>query len=555
MNTQAERLWGMRREEVIGRTLADVFGESTLDREFRKAMETNAVVELELFQPSSQQWFFYRMQPTPEAGLSVYFEDVTTRKSSEIVASRLAAIVDSSDDAIISKDLEGIIKTWNKSAERLFGYTEAETIGKSIMLLIPPSRRDEEKEILARLRRGERVEHLETLRCRKDGSLLEVSLTISPVKDVAGHVVGGSKIAHDITERRLHERDMLLLGAIVDSSDDVIISKTLDGIITSWNASAERLFGYTAEEAIGQSIMLLIPPDRRDEEVDIIDRLKRGERVEHFETVRQRKDGSLVDLSLTISPIKDSSGQVVGASKIARDITERKRLDEALRRANKDLEQFAFSASHDLQEPLRTIKVYAELLATRHAALVEGESALFLSFLRDGARRMEAMVRDLLAYTQVARLERPSEPVDTAATLEATLTAMSGSLAEAHAHVTAEPLPALRVHGVHLGLLFQNLIGNAIKYRTPEIDPAVHVSAVRQADSWVISISDNGIGIKPEFQEQIFDVFTRLHTAQEYAGTGIGLAICQRIVERYHGRIWVESRPGEGSTFRFSLPL
>ena len=263
--------------------------------------------------------------------------DITDRKRREKATILLAAIVDSSDDAIVSKDLNGTITSWNKSAERLFGYTAEEAIGQPILLLIPPERHDEEYAILERLRRGEHIRHFETVRRRKDGSLLEVSLTISPLRNAAGRVIGASKIARDITGAKAAERAALLLGAIVDSSDDAIISKDLNGIITSWNKSAERVFGYTAAEAVGQSITMLIPPDRLDEEPNILARLRRGERVDHFETIRRRKDGTLLDISLTISPVKDADGRIIGASKIARNITERKRAEGAIRALNYQL--------------------------------------------------------------------------------------------------------------------------------------------------------------------------------------------------------------------------
>jgi len=608
--------------------------------------------------------------------------DITDRNRRESAALLLSAIVDSSDDAIISKNLNGIITSWNKSAEHVFGYTAEEAIGKSITILIPPDRLDEEVDILNHLRRGERIDHFETIRRTKDGKMLNISLTISPVKDASGETIGASKIARDITSFKRVERAALLLSAIVDSSDDAIISKDLNGIITSWNKSAERVFGYTAEEAVGKSVTMLMPADRLDEEPRILSRLRRGERVDHFETIRRCKDGTLLDISLTISPVRDAYGKIIGASKIARDITGRKRAEAALiasearfrqladsmpqmvwtarpdgyfdyfnerwyqfsglsretfgdaswkpllhpedaerwsetwynsvragqpfgiehrfwdregkcwrwfmsralpvrdgygnivkwfgtstdidqqkrvedelRRANQDLEQFAYSASHDLQEPLRSIKIYGELLTTRYAHKLDGRALEFLEYLHTGATRMEFLVRDLLAYTQVGRLDPPPEDVDANQALTATIEDLSGAIAESGATVTRDSLPAMHVHATHLKQLFQNLIGNAIKYRRKEEPPAIHVTAERQNGFFRFSVRDNGIGIDPEYKEHIFGLFKRLHSGEEYSGTGIGLAICQRIVERYHGRIWVESELGKGSEFIFVLPV
>jgi PAS domain S-box-containing protein len=237
-----------------------------------------------------------------------------------IEARRLASIVESSDDAIISKDLNGIVHTWNRSAERIFGYTAAEMIGQSIRRIIPNDLQTEEDEVLARVRRGDKVDHFETVRQHKDGTLVPISLTVSPIIDASGTVVGASKIARDIGDRKR-------LAAIVESSDDAIISKTLNGIITSWNPASQRMFGYTAEEMIGQSIRRIIPADRQSEEDDVVSQIRRGQKVDHFETLRQRKDGTLVPISLTVSPIHDDRGFVIGASKIARDIGDRKQAE------------------------------------------------------------------------------------------------------------------------------------------------------------------------------------------------------------------------------------
>ncbi|HWC51309.1 MAG TPA: PAS domain S-box protein, partial [Nitrospira sp.] len=249
-------------------------------------------------------------------------------------AAYLAAVVDSSQDSIITITLSGIIRTWNTSAERTFGYTGEEAVNQSILLIIPPELHAEEASILARLRSGERIEHYETVRRRKDGRLIDVDLTMSPVRDARGTIIGASKIIRDVTDRKQADRTIAqvqtLLSSIVASSDDAIVSKNLDGIITSWNRGAERMFGYTAEEMVGSSILRIIPPDRHSEEAAILSKLRRGERIDHYETIRRKKDGRLFDISITVSPLTDEDGNVIGASKIARDISEQKRAQHAL---------------------------------------------------------------------------------------------------------------------------------------------------------------------------------------------------------------------------------
>jgi PAS domain S-box-containing protein len=238
----------------------------------------------------------------------------------------LAAIVESSDDVILSKDLNGIIRSCNPAAERVFGYKPAELIGQSVRVLIPPERHAEEDEILARLKRGERVNHFETVRLAKGGRPVDVSLTISPVHDASGAVVAISKIVRDISEHKRARATQAYLAAIVESSEDAILAKDLNGIIRSANSAAERVFGYTASELVGQSIRILVPPDRQTEEDEILARVRAGEHLEHFETCRLSKSGRELDISLSVSPIRDNSGAIIGVAKIARDISEQKRL-------------------------------------------------------------------------------------------------------------------------------------------------------------------------------------------------------------------------------------
>jgi light-regulated signal transduction histidine kinase (bacteriophytochrome) len=306
---------------------------------------------------------------------------------------------------------------------------------------------------------------------------------------------------------------------------------------------------------------MLAPQEHADEIPDILTRIARGERVDHYETKRKTKDGRILTISLTVSPIRDASGAVVGASKVARDVTERVRQEHALheantalRRANADLEHFAYSASHDLQEPLRMVATYSELLQKRFGGQLGPTGDEYIGHTIRGALRMEALLRDLRTYAQVSAADyEPREDLEAGAVLTNALANLESSIAETGAQITSAPLPRIRIYEFQLEQLFQNLIGNAIRYRGSD-PPRIHVAAERQGREWVFSVQDNGIGIDPKYKEQVFGIFKRLHTAAQYPGTGMGLAICQRIIERLGGRIWVESEPGRGSTFFFTVP-
>ena len=353
-----------------------------------------------------------------------------------------------------------------------------------------------------------------------------------------------------------------LLTAIVESSDDAIISKTLDGIVTSWNKGAERIFGYTADEVIGKPISILAGAERVDEMPTILERIQRGERVDHYETVRQRKDGRRVDISLSVSPIYDSEGRMVGASKIARDITEKKLAEaailkhsERLSRANADLQQFAYITSHDLQEPLRTIQACTEMFLSKSGQKLEANERELLELVVNAARRMTGMIRDLLTYARSVDEELPLTSVKIYEVIEWAENNLHVAIQSSNASIVYDryALPVVRGNTLALVQLFQNLLSNAIKYRSAE-HPRIEISAERQNAQWLFSVRDNGIGISQAYNKRIFRLFQRLHTAHEYPGTGIGLALCKKIVQTHGGDIWVESEAGKGSTFMFTLP-
>jgi PAS domain S-box-containing protein len=327
-------------------------------------------------------------------GAVLVMRDSEILRQEEIERARLAAIVESSDDAIIAKDLNGVITSWNAAAEKMFGYTTEDIVGRSIMTLIPPELQHEEPTILGQIRAGNRVAHFETQRMHKSGKRIEVSLTSSPIRDHQGRVIGASKIVRDITTRRQADEARLRLAAIVESSDDAIISKNLDSTITTWNVGAERMFGYKPEEIIGQSVMRLMPPDLYGQEPEIIRKLRDGQRIQHFETKRLRKNGELFDVSLTVSPVKDDNGDVIGASKIVRDISVQKATEaalleqEKLATATKLLNELAHNINNPLQSLTNLVYLAAETQSGTDAKTLAQEMSSDLKRLSELVRKM-----------------------------------------------------------------------------------------------------------------------------------------------------------------------
>jgi PAS domain S-box-containing protein len=364
----------------------------------------------------------------------------------------------------------------------------------------------------------------------------------------------------DVTEMREAEIKLSRMAAIVESNSDAIISKTLDGIIQSWNPQAEKIFGYTKEEVIGKHISILFPENRLAEEDKIVNSIKNGKPLINYETERKRKDGSLFPVAITVSPILDDQGKILGISKIARDITERKKAEEQLKKYTRELEyrsqeahEFSYIASHDLQEPLRTITNYIGLLAKDYHGKLDKNADIYLNFIKNAAERMKDLISDLLEYNKIEKDQMVLD-VDLNEIVKNILDDMSLQITETNATVNIEKLPIIKGFPTRLSSLFQNLINNAIKFRKPGVDPVVNIKGREKGKDWLFEISDNGIGIEKVYYSKIFKLFQRLHTRKEYQGTGIGLAHCKKIVELRGGKLWVESEPGVGSTFYFTLP-
>jgi PAS domain S-box-containing protein len=542
--------------------------------------------------------------------------DITERKMAQEVRERLAAIVECSNDAIIGKDLNGTITAWNRGAEKIFGYSAEEAVGKPTTLLLPPERAEEESDMLERIRGGESVKHFETVRLRKGGKKIDVSVTMSPVVDSTGAIVGASKIAHDITERKLKEEQgkeakaqlagqaqelarraeelansrialetqTLMLQSVLDSMGEGLIAADREGHFLIWNDSAKRLMGREASDLPAEQwtphykVFLPdgttpYPPDRLP-----LVRALHGESVQ-VELMVDHPERAGIFLEVTARPLKDNQGNVGGGVAVLRDITERKAAErevhelnqnlegrviertaelkaanKELKRSNDELQQFAYVSSHDLQEPLRMVSSYTQLLAKRYKGRLDSDADEFIDFAVDGCDRMQGLIQDLLAYSRAGTNGKALREISGEDALKLALTNLRAAVEQSGAVVTHDSLPAITTDETLLTQIFQNLVGNAIKYRRAE-SPKVHVSASNNGgNEWIFSVRDNGLGIDPQYFDRIFILFQRLHGRDEFEGTGIGLAICKKIVERLGGRIWVESQPEKGSTFYFALP-
>ncbi len=371
---------------------------------------------------------------------------------------------------------------------------------------------------------------------------------------------------NDITDRRRAEESERRLAAIVAHSKDAIISIDLDAEIKSWNQGAERLYGYSAEEAVGQPVNILIPENRENEEPLILERIRRGETVEHYETVRRRKDGTLVDISLTVSPLKDTDGKVTGASKVARDITEKVRARETLERTVAErtaqlrdtvaeLEAFWYSIAHDMRAPLRAMHGYARFVEEDFSEMMPQEGKEFLRRIASGAGRLDRLITDVLNYSKISRGEMQLEKVDIEK-LTREIVDTYPDLSQAGATILIQaPMPAVVGNAAALTQCVSNLLSNAVKFVPEGRTPQVRIRAEIQEDIVRFSVEDNGIGIDQEGQKRIFRMFQRLNPATDFEGTGIGLTIVRKAVERMGGQVGVESEPGRGSVFWIKLKL
>jgi PAS domain S-box-containing protein len=448
---------------------------------------------------------------------------------------------------------DGKIVAVNGEGTRALGLGHDEVVGRPVTALFPEARQQQLEQLWQRCLQGEPVYNVETARRGPDGKPRPVRLSLLRIAGEDGAVLGVVLVARDVSEIKEAEARLRRMNKVfLDAADPIRISD-LDGFTLDWNREAERVFGWTREEMIGKQGKDILPPQWQALADETRQQCLRGEPVRNLEAVVVAKDGRRIPVLATSFLLRDEAGEPIGLANIVKDISELKRLNGELRHKNEELQQFAAVVAHDLQQPLNGIGGFCQLLEQRYHGRLDATADEYLTYVLQSVERMRQLIRDLLDYARLDEAAPPRVPADCNVALARARANLQPALDQAQASLTHDPLPVVCGNPSQLMQLFQNLVGNAVKFRGAEA-PRVHVAAQRRGDEWLFSVRDNGIGIAAKDLERVFQMFTRAHAPDGYPGTGIGLAVCKKIVERHGGRIWVESEPGKGSVFWFTLP-
>ncbi|WP_414469965.1 PAS domain S-box protein [Methanobacterium sp. ACI-7] len=494
-------------------------------------------------------------------------QDITEQVLAEQQTRKLASIVESSDDAIISKDLEGNITSWNKGAEKIYGYNSSEVIGKHISILMSPDEWKNVYILMEKVQRGITVSHYEGKRIRKDGSEFSASVTLSPIRDSNGKITGISVIARDISERKQAEEDLKRSETILEEATKLSKVGAYEWNIKKdefiFSREWQRIHGIKENNLPSSKLLEIAYPEDVEKVNNALNTALEGKipyNIEH--RIINQLNGEIRYIHAIGTVLKDEEDNPVKMYGVADDITEtklaeieREALIEDLTRSNDELRQFAFITSHDLQEPLRTLGSYAGLLKRRYEGQLDKDADEYIEYMVSGAIRMQDMIKGLLEYSRVgSRIQFKEFNIEES--LNAALLDLRSLIDDNDAEVTTDQLPVVAADFDQITRVFQNLITNSIKFRKKDKPPKIHITAQedKENEEYVFSVSDNSIGMEQEYTDKIFEIFKRLHPIGEYEGAGIGLSIVKRIIDHHGGRIWVKSSLGEGSNFCFTLP-
>ena len=440
------------------------------------------------------------------------------------------------------------------SCEKITGYSRAEFTARPVLMeeIVHPQDLDLVRRHEARTDQGTTTESIDFRIVHRDGSVHWIGHQCQQVFSKDGRLLGRRVSNREITDRKNREELLARQAALLDMANDVIFVKDLDDRIVSWNAGGEAKYGWKEEEVIGKKAYELLKTRFPVPWRQILEQIFATGHWEG-ELVNTTRNGETLTMNSRLSLQRDYKGRPIAILESQSDITPLQEYAVNLSRSNKELEQFAYVASHDLREPLRMVTSFSQLLQQKYQGRLDADADEFIGYIVDGAARMDALIQDLLEYSRVSSRAKPFGPTDMGVVMDHVRQNMAVLIRENGAEVTSGPLPTILADQSQMVQVVQNLVANAIIYRTDEL-PRVRVEAREKGKEWIFSVHDNGIGIDPAYFDKIFELFQRLHSREQYPGTGIGLAICRRIVERHGGRIWVESEQGKGSTFFFSIP-
>ncbi|MGB6545761.1 MAG: PAS domain S-box protein, partial [Candidatus Acidiferrales bacterium] len=585
LNVQAEKQFGYHRDELVGQKVKNIIPKGFAERliadnlrsdEDALAQQIGTGIELTALRKNGTEFPIEIMLSPLESAegilVTAAIRDISVRKEAEKHLARMEGryrgLLEAAPDAMVVVNPGGVIVLLNVQAEKQFGYSRDELVGQRVKNIIPEGfaeriiadgTRSAADALAQQMGMG-----LELTARRKNGTSFPIEIMLSPLESADGILITAA--IRDITVRKAAENHLARMEGryrgLLEAAPDAMVVVNPTGEIVLLNAQAENQFGYSRDELIGQKVKNIIPEGFAERLV--ADALRSAEDAlaqqigTGIELTALRKDGTEFPIELMLSPLESAEGILVTAA--IRDITTRRaaeahlleKVDE-LNRSNVELGQFAYIASHDLQEPLRMVASYTQLLSRRYKGKLDADADEFISFAVDGASRMQRLIQDLLTYSRVGTKGQDMLDTSSEDALSQALINLRGSIEASGALVTHDPLPSVLADEMQLTQLFQNIVGNAIKYQSSGI-PRVHISASSYgAKRWTFSVQDNGLGIDPQYFERIFGMFQRLHKREEFAGTGIGLAICKKIVERHGGVISVESQPGLGSKFSFAL--
>lgn len=503
--------------------------------------------------------------------------DITERRHAEEVSRLFHAIVEESEDAIISKNLDGIVLTWNRGAERIYGYSSSEMVGQSITRLIPPDCAHELREILDDLKRGAGREHYQTEHARKDGRSIAVSLTVSPLRNDAGSVVGASIISRDVTERKLFEEALALseerYRSLAFATTQIVWTTCMQGEVIEDIPMWCAFTGQSTEEVKGMGWIDALHPDDRERTAEVWLRAVKSRSFYNTEYRMRRYDGEYRWMAVHGVPVLEADGVIREWVATCADIHDRKEAEEEIRSLNRELEQrvvertaeleaanreleaFAYSVSHDLRAPLRAVDGFSKILLEAYAPRLPAEAQHYLAMARRNALEMGTLIDDLLAFSRFSRQPLRKQPIAPAELVREVLADLHRDREGRRVEITVGDLPACQGDPHLLKQVLVNLLSNGFKYtRTREV-AKIEVGALTREDGGapVYYVRDNGVGFDMRYVDKLFGVFQRLHGAQEYPGTGVGLAIVQRIVHRHGGRVWADAVVNQGATFYFAL--